>query len=284
MLNFTPVIFIAGQAGSGKDTVASYLAENYRAACVAQADPMKRFARAVFNFTEDQLWGPSESRNAVDQGTVDNLPAIKEQFAQIVHMGRDGELLGRVVPPDQADRAQERLEKWFADLCRNYLDVGTAVSPRLVLQTLGTEWGRAVSRDMWSFYALEVAHLLVCGGYRYSRLLGLEPDAGFSGYEFSVIMDGRFRNEVLNARARRALAIRMVRPQADAKAVEAAGIKGHASEKELGGIPAHFFDHDLFNNSTFDDLFIRTRGLMERAYNVRIPGAIYHYVALNAGD
>lgn len=57
---------IAGLAGSGKDTVANMLVERFAFTKVSLADPLKRICKDVFDFTDEQLWGPSEHRNAPD--------------------------------------------------------------------------------------------------------------------------------------------------------------------------------------------------------------------------
>lgn len=49
-------------AGAGKDSVAKLLMDNYSFVSLAWADPMKRFCREVFEFSDDQLWGESEKR------------------------------------------------------------------------------------------------------------------------------------------------------------------------------------------------------------------------------
>lgn len=53
--------------GSGKDTAAARLVEKHGFVAVALADPMKRFCQEVFDFSTEQLWGPSEKRNEDDQ-------------------------------------------------------------------------------------------------------------------------------------------------------------------------------------------------------------------------
>lgn len=58
---------ISGLAGSGKDTVANMLIEESGFIKVSLADPLKRIARDVYAFTEEQLWGPSEFRNDPDK-------------------------------------------------------------------------------------------------------------------------------------------------------------------------------------------------------------------------
>ncbi len=56
------LIALAGRAGSGKNTVAKLL----RAHEVSFAEPLKRFCQEVFGFSDDQVFGPSECRNAPD--------------------------------------------------------------------------------------------------------------------------------------------------------------------------------------------------------------------------
>lgn len=105
------VIGLLGQAGVGKDTIAEMIAPTHpvdlggfgwtnvrdllaptdessrRALCwhaaqIALADPIKEIARRVFDFSIDQLWGPSTSRNQPDKryprsrdGKIDYLTA-----------------------------------------------------------------------------------------------------------------------------------------------------------------------------------------------------------------
>lgn len=62
-----PIIGVSGQAGSGKDSFAARLVEEHDFVRVALADGMKRIARDVYGFTLEQLWGPSQMRNAGDR-------------------------------------------------------------------------------------------------------------------------------------------------------------------------------------------------------------------------
>lgn len=63
------IIALLGNAGSGKDAAAERIAlalpEGYTAK-IALADPLKRFCKEVFDFSDEQLYGPSELRNAPD--------------------------------------------------------------------------------------------------------------------------------------------------------------------------------------------------------------------------
>jgi hypothetical protein len=64
------IIALSGPAGSGKNTVASMLRHiaSFDAITteMAFADPMKAFAKEIFDFTHHQLYGPSEARNGPD--------------------------------------------------------------------------------------------------------------------------------------------------------------------------------------------------------------------------
>ncbi len=59
------IIGLAGRAGAGKSTVAGFM-KPLGFVEVALADPLKRICRDVFAFTDDQLWGSSEMRDAAD--------------------------------------------------------------------------------------------------------------------------------------------------------------------------------------------------------------------------
>lgn len=51
------IIGFSGLARVGKDTAADYLVSDYGFVKVALADPIKRIARDVYNFSYEQLWG-----------------------------------------------------------------------------------------------------------------------------------------------------------------------------------------------------------------------------------
>lgn len=60
------VISLTGNMGSGKDTMADYLVQKYGYVKVSMADPFKRIAKDVYEFSDEQLWGPSSARNQED--------------------------------------------------------------------------------------------------------------------------------------------------------------------------------------------------------------------------
>lgn len=110
------------------------------------------------------------------------------------------------------------------------------VSPRRMMQTLGTEWGRnLINPDLW----LVMAH---------QRLLRNGPGM--------VISDVRFENEAAWIRKHGGRIIHVIRPEA--KAVEA-----HASED---GIEVQDTDARLFNSGTLEELQLSVRELL-RVYD-----------------
>ncbi len=60
------IIGISGQAGSGKDTCADIFVQEFNFVKIAFADPVKRICREVFDFSDNQLWGPSQTRSEPD--------------------------------------------------------------------------------------------------------------------------------------------------------------------------------------------------------------------------
>ena len=110
------------------------------------------------------------------------------------------------------------------------------VSPRRMMQTLGTEWGRQlINPDLW----LIMAH---------QRLLQNGPGM--------IISDVRFDNEAAWIRKHGGRIIHVIRP--DTKAVEA-----HASED---GIEMQDTDARLFNSGTLEELQLSVRELL-RVYD-----------------
>lgn len=60
------IIGISGLAGSGKDTIADMFIKHGNIVKISLADPIKRICRDLWDFSLDQLWGPSEMRNQED--------------------------------------------------------------------------------------------------------------------------------------------------------------------------------------------------------------------------
>ncbi len=121
----TPIILgIAGNTKSGKDTLARFLAEEYRCTITHFADTFKNILKDVFDFSDDQLWGNSK-----------NIPDQRYPFSGIC-------------PLDHAKCTFSNGEKfWHCPVCNNTYQ--QFLTPRFTMLTLGTEWGRAMYANVW---------------------------------------------------------------------------------------------------------------------------------------
>jgi len=210
------IIGISGLAGSGKDTAADMILQHKGIVKVSLADPIKRFAKEMWDFSDDQLWGQSQFRNAPDP--------------------------------------------------RYEVKPGEFLTPRHVLQHLGTEGARAIDYDVWIRYTIRIAKTLLeakPGEFCYSSQEGLQsyieqyPQGEFERMEgfpekvkVVVIPDVRFKNEIQHIRGAGGIMLRVIRP--------GAGLEGsfalHQSEAEMADIPDAEFDIVIKNVGTLNDL------------------------------
>jgi hypothetical protein len=238
------ILGISGLAGSGKDAVADILVKHRQCVKVALADPIKRICSDVFGFTNTQLWGPSESRNAPDFRYM-----VSKEYAE----------------------AYEKHKETDAALAAGYARSGW-LTPRTALQLLGTEWGRRCYDPIWIEYALRVSNSLLSNniymrpvyspqdGLHYTDRSAAGRRAGNGGLVDGVIIpDVRFRNEVKGLKDAGAKLIRVIRPGAGLKGAAAQ----HQSETEQLEIPDEDFDCCIFNISTLEALEACVRRVWE---------------------
>lgn len=234
------IIGFCGQAGSGKDTSADFLVKNDLFVKVAFADPLKRICQEVYDFTDDQMWGPSSSRNAPD---LRYRRRPNESLNEAIANDIDQEVLG-------IDRGPMFL------------------TPRYALQQLGTEWGRNCYDNTWVDLALRIAKRLGEGGHTYNFRRGLSS-CSFVGEDAAgahdrlkrsvVISDVRFKNEIDAIKKAGGYVIKLLRGE---------GLEGtagqHKSETELQGIPPESFDFIIDNREwTLDQLESRLHNLVQ---------------------
>lgn len=250
----TPVIIVAGKAGSGKDTVAGHIAQKYNGVCIAQADPMKRYVKQLMGFTDLALWGPSEERNKM----------VSAEHLIQGDPGRAAEMLAFDVFGhgwDPRSSYGRSLSEWYNQYVVEPLNANGQISARTVLQTLGTEWGRKFAPKMWIECALRRARELVEGGFTYCREEGQVP--ADRAYDYAIITDGRFRNEILGVTFMNGTAFRVDRGTG---ATGTGGNDSHRSEKELDTIPNHFYTDVIINDSSLGALYHRVDDMMAIHY------------------
>jgi hypothetical protein len=192
---------VMGLSGSGKDTIADYLVKNHEFIKIAFADKVKEVAKDLFGFSDEQLWGPSEKRNEPD-----------ERYVQCY-----------VIDSYHQDQAFPK-----------YL------TPRYVLQRLGTEFGRDCYPNLW----LDIAIKKAFGAMEQGKNV--------------VISDVRFPNEVNGLKevgAKVLLVNREVILRGDASQ--------HASETSIGTIDPSLIDATITNTDSLETLFSNVRWALD---------------------
>lgn len=236
------ILGISGHAGAGKDTAADHLVEKYGFVKLSLADELKRWTRKSFGFTNEQLWGPSANRNAEDV-RFRSFEAWWDVFFNIGLYGREwcGTLFNDF---DTERKAFVELTCWAANLNRKY-GPGTAggLSPRIVLQTLGTEWGRALWSDVWVQFAMKGAQNVLKFNLVYARSAGVISSRPLRRPVGVVIPDVRFLNEVRAVSELGGQTLRLKR-HVDVDPSKL-GVGKHASETEQDLIPDSAFTHVL---------------------------------------
>jgi len=166
------ILGITGRMAAGKSTVADALVARHGFVAVSLADEMKRCTASIYDFTEEQLWGPSEKRNAPDK----RYPRS--------HSWKD---LGG------GDRRCLCCGlTWEFD--EPYGEPQCYLTPRYALQLLGTEYGRHCFEDTWVRRTLDVVGPIVEFNGDYDKVTGLCEPAAFR-IKGVVIPDLRYDNE-----------------------------------------------------------------------------------------
>ncbi len=161
------VIVLFGVKGSGKDTVADRLVNLYRFRKDSFASPMKQMCEIAFPAIPKNHWyGPSGLRE---------IPC------------RDYEFSGPCLAcgSELAEVSVSETSWWLCQKCE--IPYPKYVTPRLALQTLGTEWGQRMHKSLWAKATMHKATPGTC------------------------VTDGRFRHELDAAHASGALSVLLMR-------------------------------------------------------------------------
>lgn len=152
---------------------------------------------------------------------------------------------------------------WGPSEFRNEVDSRWGLSPRRVLQHMGTEFGRGLHQDVWVRFALGIASTLDGPDghrYTYSPSRGLSPRTSYVARSGVVITDVRFPNEMKAIRDAGGLTVRVLR--------NGSGLYGdagqHRSERALDWVPDDAFSAVIRNNGTMGDLETAVARCMER--------------------
>jgi hypothetical protein len=249
---------VSGLAGVGKDTAANFLVKEFDFVKISFADPLKRIARDVFDFTEQQLWGPSEYRNKPDKRYPRN-----HSYPPGIKMNSKGVLTTPVClccgwDPGSLVRNESESPQCY-------------LTPRYALQKLGTEWGRDCYENVWIEYGLRLSKTILDSPtkFDYTNKLGCYPsDRSANPVQGIVIADCRFKNEIETMQAKGGRMLRLKRP--------GAGLLGsagtHASELEQQSILDSAFNFVIDNDGTIEDLGKRMADVFDDLTNDMVSG------------
>lgn len=142
-------IGLLGRARHGKDTVGTFLRDKYGYKPLAFAKPLKDFARGLFNFTDEQLYG--NDRDVIDKR------ALNPDFWRELLVNRD-DCDYQVIMLFNGLNVPSYMILQQLDSVLDYLESNKEkFSARIALQHLGTEFGRALHPNVWTNAAMQEA-------------------------------------------------------------------------------------------------------------------------------
>ena len=217
------IICLSGLAGSGKSVVSEFLQKDGGFAAIAFADPLKTILKEVYDFSDEQLYGPSEMRSKPDERYPRRHSFNNHQICLCCSLSWSSLSLKEQRDPPQC-----------------YL------TPRYALQELGTKWGRDCYEDTWVENAFRRAkRYMDKTDPIYNRETGVTVFPPIGGV---VITDGRFLNELEASKKAGGFLVRIKRPKhIDPK-------WNHSSETEQLEMEDSEFDTVINNDGTLEDL------------------------------
>ncbi len=239
------IITLCGNSKSGKDTVAEYISKNHKYFPMALSSPIKGFLKSVFGFDDTQLYGPGVYRDMIDARFHDyDCEAWKVAIKKTQEVGWDkyknrqcGTLIDFLRSMDLIQNNHINHYGTLKSTIEQLREDHTALSPRIALQVIGTDWGRnQVDKDLWVSYCLKNIQ-------RCSYLI-----APRKNYKY-IITDIRFQNEFDRFKEHQAFSIKINRPDLE--------IMEHASETELLSFDDKQFDVVIDNDGSLEDLYAK---------------------------
>lgn len=265
------IIGILGPSRSGKDTAGEVIARTLEGTCMSFAAPMKAWCERALGLS--QVWGSQKIKEAplsrvarrkmkasfnaaCQQGIGESLAdfGTRTPLIDMLDMVCGIQLAGGSKPGEvrhrgnalRCDRERE-LASWWSEIHRE-----KTLTPRLILQTFGTEFGRRhLGRSYWrDIGLLRAERILSCDGP--SQMEGEPILCPTFGYNAVVFTDVRFRNEVVGLKCRGAKILRLVRPSLERgeSGRRSRTVAKHASENEQTSIPDWWCDGVIVNAGT----------------------------------
>jgi len=287
------LVGISGYSRTGKDTVAHRLVKQHKAIHLGMTDHAKRHMADTYRFTEEQLFGPSEARNAGDlrypkpiffRNKCCHLGKPTEVFSRNSAEVFSGVTGGRVsLNPDRVYYTCEgRGPKGTEGLPYQPTKLGAAryfieeedprfwLSPREILQQY-CELLESLYLGSLIDYAVQTHLQLVPTAdpgfphdfyvrMNYDRMKGLmensEPFRKFEGSFMTCFSDFRRKHQIQGARNHAGNKLTPVMIRVKRPGIEKPPFK-HISETEQAEILDSAFDFVIDNDGNFDDLNVK---------------------------
>lgn len=206
MITLPKRIVLCGVSRSGKSTLGENLSRHFGHVPVAFADPLKCAAQAIFGFADDDLWGPSHTRETPYPAfafsgwcfTCNEQCAGPERHCALLEL--EGDATGAYAVLEERHSTDK--DFWRCETCG--AGYGRYVTPREALKTLGTEWGRRFCPELWAS----------------ACFVKMRPNLSY------VVTDCRFRNERAAATRYRSCTVLLTRGLMESTSP-------HASEAEV---------------------------------------------------
>lgn len=249
--------------GAGKDAAAARLIEKHGFVRIGIADRLKRICKEVFEFTDEQLWGPSDMRNAPDKRYPRGTKGAEDWRKKADEAEREYSARHQMVVEEHASMRQLKED------ATTFASFGW-LTPRYALQQLGTQWGRDCFDSVWIEDALRTAKQLVeVDGWRYTEKKGLEFSVNYDKPHGVVFSDVRFNNEFKSIKKAGGKIVRVKR--FSWKLFDKSVDTQHQSETEMLSYGDEEFDYIIDNGGDLHHLGLLVDRMMDTFKGKVIP-------------
>lgn len=248
---------------SGKDTVAQILEDDYGYVVVGLADALKRDTAWLFDIDDRAFWGTFEEKAAPLDTPLD---------AEVIHVMATSHTHIWKWARFALDRFDAQLPsaRLSAQLLAALLPVAPITTPRVLLQRMGTEFGRALWEDVW---VEEVARTQakIAEGCVYFRRDGVLSHLRTRRSPAPIVVpDVRFLSEARYAVEKLSAPVFWIDAE---KRVPRDPRFAHASEPVIGDLGPYVTDV-INNNGTQEELRAEVRRVMALHVPDRTPKRI----------
>jgi hypothetical protein len=245
-----PVLGLCGNAGSGKNYIASIISNSFSTIELAISDPIKRLLNQCLMIHEDVLWGESSLR----EKSLEHIPeGFEYQFESNVETFVQ-EIASTAKMDNRASQLENACTHWFQN---NKKDIRKRTC-RQILQELGTDVCRNISNDIWSDYANNTIIKLLTERRQYSAKLGIGKISSSSYPDLIIVTDVRFANELIGIKRMGGKICQVLSTEKK--------VHQHISETEQLSFPNHWFDFIIVNDKTVSHKYTK------ELFNQRVTG------------